>query len=231
MHPPPSKSVVDRLGRKLKDGPITESDILLLDSYRRSFGKAYETVVAEIGQALDLAPTGRPAKSTSSVIEKLRRETIRLTQIQDIAGCRIVVPGILEQRKTVEALIAKFPEARILDRRGNPSHGYRAVHVVPVVNSKPVEIQVRTKLQHLWAELSEKFSDLFDPAIKYGGGPKDHQVILTSLSNLVARLEKLEEAIPQAGSTNSEKDLVREILALKEDLAVELNKTITNSRK
>jgi len=38
------------------------------------------------------------------------------------------------------------------------------------LDDKPVEIQVRTSLQHWWAELSEKFADLIDPAIKYGGG-------------------------------------------------------------
>ncbi len=51
---------------------------------------------------------------------------------------------------------------------------------------------MRTSLQHLWAELSEKFSDLIDPAIKYGGGNQDIRELLTSTSGLVAQEESQE---------------------------------------
>ena len=48
-----------------------------------------------------------------------------------------------------------FPQARVLDLRARPSHGYRAIHVAPMIDGYRVEVQVRTNLQHLWAELSE----------------------------------------------------------------------------
>ena len=67
---------------------------------------AYEEVIATIRGAVQLEPTGRPAKSTTSIIEKLRRETIRLTQIQDIAGCRLVVPDLKSQEHVIETLRA-----------------------------------------------------------------------------------------------------------------------------
>src|SRR5262245_9379183 len=86
-----SKTQIDRLGDRLKKGAVEEPDLILLDSYRRSFGTAYETVVQTIRTEIELEPTGRPAKSTNSLIEKLKRESIRLTQVQDIAGCRLVV--------------------------------------------------------------------------------------------------------------------------------------------
>jgi len=89
-----SKTQIDRLGERLKKGNITEEALRLLDEYRRSFTKAYETVVGIIRNEVTLEPTGRPAKSTSSISDKLRREHIRLTQIQDIAGCRLVVTDI-----------------------------------------------------------------------------------------------------------------------------------------
>ena len=91
-----SKTQIDRLGDRLRAGSLTESDLIILDEYRRSFGEAYESVVRTIRQSLGLEPTGRPAKSTGSISEKLRRESIRLSQIQDIAGCRIVVHDVLE---------------------------------------------------------------------------------------------------------------------------------------
>src|SRR3989304_1925893 len=56
-----SKSKIDQLGKRLKDGRITEDDIRLLDGYRRSFGKAYGTVIDDVRQKLELSPTGRPA--------------------------------------------------------------------------------------------------------------------------------------------------------------------------
>ncbi|MBI2059522.1 MAG: hypothetical protein HYT87_07090 [Nitrospirae bacterium] len=83
----PSKTQIDKLGERLKSGKLTDSDLIALDEYRRSFGEAFEHAMGEIRDKLKLKPTGRPAKSTTSIIEKLRRESIRLTQIQDIAGC------------------------------------------------------------------------------------------------------------------------------------------------
>lgn len=79
-----SKTQIDRLGDRLRRGPIDEADLRLLDSYRKSFADAYDHVIRVIREPLNLAPTGRPAKSTTSIIEKLKRESIRLSQIQDI---------------------------------------------------------------------------------------------------------------------------------------------------
>ena len=74
-----SKTQIDRLGDRLRTGSIEESDLKILDDYRRSFGQAYEEVVRIIRERLNLDLTGRPAKSTSSIIEKLHRESIRLS--------------------------------------------------------------------------------------------------------------------------------------------------------
>jgi ppGpp synthetase/RelA/SpoT-type nucleotidyltranferase len=52
-----------------------------------------------------------------------------------------------------------------------------------------VEIQVRTSLQHLWAELSEKVADVFDPLIKYGGGDS---VTIALISRLSAAIDDAE---------------------------------------
>jgi ppGpp synthetase/RelA/SpoT-type nucleotidyltranferase len=144
-----SKTQVDRLGNRLKSGSITEEDLRLLDQYRRSFTDAYETVVGTIRDKLGLEPTGRPAKSTTSIADKLKRESIRLTQIQDIAGCRIIVSDIAEQETVIQSITGLFEQPTVIDRRVNPSHGYRAVHVVVNHDGKLIEIQVRTSLQHV----------------------------------------------------------------------------------
>ena len=177
----------------MRQGLPTESDLTLLDDYRRSFDESYQIVVQRIRERLLLAPTGRPAKSTGSIKEKLLRESIRLSQVQDIAGCRVVVAGIADQERVVTSLCDIFPGAEVKDRRANPSYGYRAVHVIARISGKLIETQVRSSLQHLWAELSEKFSDVIDPAIKYGGGPDEYRQALATISTMVADLEVLEK--------------------------------------
>jgi ppGpp synthetase/RelA/SpoT-type nucleotidyltranferase len=190
-----SKSKIDQLGDRLRKDNITQDDLRLLDEYRRSFNNAYEVVVGTIRQQLGLEPTGRPAKSTTSITEKLQRESIRLSQMQDISGCRLVVSGIAEQEQVVASIVEIFPGSLVVDRREKPSHGYRAVHVIALMDSRSVEIQIRTALQQLWAELSEKLADLVDPAIKYGGGEEHFKQLLATGSEGIAEHESRESQV------------------------------------
>ena len=97
-----------------------------------------------------------------------------------------------------------FTITSVVDRREQPSHGYRAVHVLVQEAGKIVEIQVRTSLQQLWAELSEKASDVLDPAIKYGRGPEAWQRVLGAASKGVRSHEKIENLHVRAASTHLE---------------------------
>lgn len=99
---------------------------------------------------------------------------------------------IASQDRAVRSLTSLFEHTTIADRRQQPSHGYRAVHVIAECQGKLIEIQVRTSLQHLWAELSEKLSDVSDPAIKYGGGNEKLQTTLKKLSSAVTLQESTE---------------------------------------
>jgi len=187
-----SKSQIDRLGERLRHGPLNESDLRLLDDYRRSFAEAYEAVVRTIRQ-LGEFPTGRLAKSTDSIVGKLRRESLRLSQMQDIAGCRLVIATVVDQEQLIASFSTAFPGRVIIDRRDKPSYGYRAVHIIVEISGKPVEIQLRTQLQHMWAEVSEKLSDVLDSAIKYGGGPAKWRDFLAQSSKSVMVHEDIEK--------------------------------------
>jgi ppGpp synthetase/RelA/SpoT-type nucleotidyltranferase len=191
-----SKNQIDQLGNRLREGPVSESDLRMLDEYRLTFTDSYSEIVHSIRQQLHLDPTGRPAKSTSSIIEKLRRESIRLSQMQDIAGCRTVLEDSAGQEQIVHSLRALFPHASVVDRRARPSHGYRAVHLIARLRGSFVEIQVRSSLQHLWAELSEMWADEIDPSIKYGGGPETNRQLLAQLSRTIAKVEILDVQLP-----------------------------------
>ena len=75
---------------------------------------------------------------------------------------------------------------------------------------EPVEIQVRTLLQHLWAEVSEKSSDVLDPAIKYGGGTYSWRTFLTATSESVASYEDSVKAHSKAVALKNVADAAHE---------------------
>jgi putative GTP pyrophosphokinase len=210
-----SKSQIDQLGERIRGGMPSALDMKDLDSYRLSFASAYAHVVGRIRSELDFELTGRPTKSTTSISDKLARESTRLSQIQDIAGCRVVVPDVMVQDLVVTRLTGIFGRGAIFDRRQKPSSGYRAVHVVVRSLERPIEIQVRTVLQHMWAELSEKLSDVVSPTVKYGGGPRNLTDFLGRLSQAGAAIEFHEKRIGESGVPDEKRV---EIAAIKKDL-------------
>jgi ppGpp synthetase/RelA/SpoT-type nucleotidyltranferase len=198
-----SKSQIDRLGDRLRADQHLDSDLELLDAFRSSFGEAQKAVVERL-RGLGLNPAGRIAKTTPSIVAKLKRSDIRLARIQDIAGCRIVVDNIAEQDRVVGLVTSAFPKNRAVDRREKPSYGYRAVHVIVEVDGRQVEVQIRTQLQQLWARLSEGWASLFDQAIKYGGGLPGIQEVLQDMSDMVARVEGNEQKLSAAEAVISQ---------------------------
>ncbi len=214
---PTSKTQIDQLGDRLRKGEASDEDVRLLEDYRLSFAEAYEEVIASIQRAVQLQPTGRPAKLTSSIIAKLRREKTRLSRMQDIAGCRVVVRCVLAQDQVIERLRGELPGAKVIDRRKQPSNGYRAVHLIATARNKLIEIRVRTELQHLWAQLSEKLADAGDPAIKYGGGDFVVRQLLSGLSDIIAGFEELESPSVPAGLPAEVDQLKRKIRQMLEN--------------
>jgi len=188
-----SKSKIDRLGDQLRQKKFSPELLVSLDEYRASFQPAYEVVVSQLRGPLKYSVTGRPAKSTTALADKLERQHVRLSQVQDIAGCRVVVEDIFLQDIALNALVVFLDSPIIYDRRAHSSHGYRAVHLVAELDGRKVEVQLRTELQHLWAEISEKIADTINPDIKYGIGNPEALEFLKNLSIGVSRVE-MEEA-------------------------------------
>jgi putative GTP pyrophosphokinase len=194
----PSKAEINRLGDALRDGRVTSEHLVALDDYRRSFQPAIVEVVQRLqwlaGGASEIVQ--RPSKSTPSIISKLKRQpTLKLTQIQDIAGLRILASERLAQEGLAGAIRIKFPNAKLFDRISQPSFGYRAAHLVVTCQDRPIEIQIRTLLQHAWAHLSERLADVHGHDIKYGGGKKDIQKLLKTLSTDIDILEQEEREL------------------------------------
>lgn len=164
--------------------------------------------------------TGRP-KTRKTLIEKLQRTPeIKLPAVRDAAGVRVVGAfTVFEQQQAIGLLRAGFDhmihtsrEAEVVDgpftdRLAVPMFGYRALHLVAWPEGRPVEVQVRTDLQHAWAEIMEKLCDRWGRETRYGN-PVNHpddqerdrrQSIVDQLIAISSDIETFESEAGDAG--------------------------------
>jgi ppGpp synthetase/RelA/SpoT-type nucleotidyltranferase len=140
--------------------------------------------------------TVRP-KITRTIIEKLRRENgMALKGIQDIAGARITADMSRRQqdalaRRIAVAFASLGRPPRMVDRRSESMHGYRAVHVVVHLGDIPVEVQLRTKDQDAWAQVLEKVAGRWGRDIRYGGPPTEPHLLVAGQISRAAWVEKM----------------------------------------
>jgi ppGpp synthetase/RelA/SpoT-type nucleotidyltranferase len=114
---------------------------------------------------------GARAKTLDTLVQKLERTTLKLGQVQDVAGVRVDADMVLTQQTNLAQEIAEhFGAARatIKDIRENAHSGYRAVHVWLVLPAGRVEVQIRTLVQSEWANVYEDFGELVGRGIRYG---------------------------------------------------------------
>ena len=74
-----SISQLNKLGERLRKGPLNDDDIRALDAFRLSFANACDEVIRALLD-LGLQPSSRPAKTTPSIMAKLNRERGRLSR-------------------------------------------------------------------------------------------------------------------------------------------------------
>lgn len=188
-----SKSEIDQLGETLKLAPVSEASLIALDQFRLTFGASIDQVRRALNEQCGVQCSLRPSKSTPSIIAKLiRQPTLRLTQIQDIAGLRVIVKDYAEQDVLRDKVIGLYPDCKIYDRREKPSYGYRAVHLVMKVDGRLVELQIRTEFQHAWAQVLEKLADVYGHEIKY---MPTNYIFSNALSDMSDNIHLMEQNI------------------------------------
>lgn len=169
-----SGAAINKLGDRLRlTDTLSDEDLVALQQLRREYDEALAWTRHRIIEAIpEVRPTSR-LKTVQTLVGKLRRETtMNLSQVQDIAGLRIVTDMTLaEQDSMADRLVDLLPSAKLVDRRVRPSFGYRAVHIVTKVDNRLVEIQLRTLLQDRWAQIVERLADHWGRQIRYGQGP------------------------------------------------------------
>lgn len=217
MTRPLSRSALERLGKRLVSSERAEPEDIeqlhrLLGAYGPVLAAAVELVAAKVG----VVPSSR-VKTTGTLIEKLRRNGGHtLSSIHDLGGMRLVVPGgRVEQDRIVDGVRELFSEAarmpKVIDRRANPVKGYRAVHVIIYPDGYPIEVQVRTQWQHLWAEWFERLADQYGRGIRYGDPPATGG---ETARDVVAQLIELADQIAAAEETGTLLPLNAVVMAL-----------------
>ncbi|ARE84931.1 RelA/SpoT domain-containing protein [Roseovarius mucosus] len=172
-------------------------------------------------------------KRLFSIRKKLFRRSAELDQMQDLVGCRAIVPSM----DALQEVLSKYKTVddggrvrRKTDYIANPkTSGYRSIHLILKFGERGagekhvgcnVEIQLRTQLQHVWATTVEAVGSMRTEDLKAGEGNTEWLRFLTLMSGHIAELEgqPLGEHLSM-----SPKDLRREARELSKNLNVKHN--------
>lgn len=185
----PSRSRIDRAGRRLvewwrsvedSDDEILE-EVAIVYNFRASFGYPLTKVSVGLRQFVARESSevlvSQRLKRMPTILGKLERyPAMKLSRMEDIGGCRAVLPGGAPEVAGVLRRIRRNWEiTRFRDYMTNPRPtGYRAVHVIIKRGERLIEIQLRTPRQHEWAMAVDRTaSRLGMPELKDGNGPAD----------------------------------------------------------
>lgn len=129
---------------------------------------------------------------------------MQLYKMQDLGGCRVIVDTIEQVYNAIDRY--KFSRIRHILKReydyiANPKEsGYRSYHMVYQFHSESkdtynknmfIEIQFRTKLQHMWATAVEMMGIYTKSNLKSSQGDYDILRFFTLVSSLFAIEEKM----------------------------------------
>ena len=155
--------------------------------------------------------------------------SMKLTQMQDIAGCRAVMNGIENVKKMVsDCEVVK--RGRLLRRKikkvdyiDNPrSTGYRGIHLIYQFNSRTygdlkIEMQLRTWDQHAWATAVEAVGLDLGQDLKSGQGDQRWLDFFRLMGSVLA----LRENTPLVeGTPNDRFELYQKLMEHTENLKV-----------
>lgn len=185
-----SDSRIDKAGEALASGELINKDPIKyieleddFDQYRQEHLQPLSETTIEIQKMLSDSDTeyyiAQRLKRKPQIIRKLQRLSVRLRQLQDIGGCRIIVP----KNKDVDSLLNFFKEKSKQElgfeikkytdyrKKGRDDTGYRALHLIMERNNRSLELQIRSRIQHYWAESIERTSVLYGNHLKEKGRP------------------------------------------------------------
>jgi ppGpp synthetase/RelA/SpoT-type nucleotidyltranferase len=181
--------------------------------------------------------TAQRLKRVPAIIYKLKRKyngrspTMKLSQMQDIAGCRAVLSNVTLAKKLYQDYYSKsdlkHKKVGEKDYITYPKNdGYRSIHAIYKYHSDKgkkeyngllVEIQIRSKLQHIWATAIEIVDFFTRQAIKSNEGQEEWMEFFKLVSSAFAIMENC-PCVPNTPS--DEKELYRQITVKEKELNV-----------
>jgi ppGpp synthetase/RelA/SpoT-type nucleotidyltranferase len=160
-------------------------------------------------------------KRLSSIRLKLQLSpNMKLSQMQDIGGCR----AVLEDVKQVNIVIENYKKSdikhKLLDQddyiKTPKSSGYRSVHLIykffsdkkATHNGLRIELQFRSQLQHAWATAVETVGTFTKQALKSSQGEADWLRFFALMGTAIA----IRENCPPVPGTPSEQAELKTVL-------------------
>lgn len=206
-----SRSKVNQAGEVLNDVAqklVTRLEALdVISNWRSSHNFPLNTFQIGLRQRARLVNTAsiiaQRIKRLSSIRQKLARfPTMTLSQMQDIGGCRAILPMVSQ----VDELAADYVQsdlkhtlAQVDDYIFSPKKsGYRGIHLIykyhsdkkETYNGLKIEIQLRSALQHAWATAVETVDTFTRQSLKSSRGEKDWLRFFSLMSSAIAIRER-----------------------------------------
>lgn len=192
--------------------------IAVIDNWRASHSyplqSFYVTLKRRACTVHKSALTAQRIKRLESIARKLIvNKDMKLSQMQDIGGCRAILPSIAHVRELEQIYKnSKWnhtwlaPKDYIAFPKGS---GYRSVHLKYRFSGKgnksaydglKIEIQLRTKLQHTWATAVEASDTFTKQALKSSHGKQEWKRFFALMGSVFAIREK-EPLVPNTPVT------------------------------
>ncbi len=225
-----SRSQIIQAGKIVKKADATDQEkdnaIKIMDNWRAAHGFPLHVIYTHLRRmAINDVIVAERLKRLDSILNKLKREPkMSLWTMQDLGGCRFIVPTVNDIYKFANQY--DNSRKRHLLKKENDyvkepkRSGYRSLHRVYEYHSDKnntynrnmlIELQFRTKLQHNWATAVETMGLFTKEAIKSGQGSDAVKRFFALVSSLFA-LKEGQPIVP--GTPESVESLVAEIKAI-----------------
>ena len=204
-----SKNKIEKAGKIIANPESTDEEfdnaLIILNNWRSSHAYPLQVITNNLRRNNTNALVVQRLKRLDSIIGKIRRfPEMSLYKMQDLGGCRVIVDSLSQ----VYWSIAKFKTSHIRhilkkenDYILNPkASGYRSYHMVYQYHSDDnetynknmlIEIQFRTKLQHIWATAVEVMGIYTKSQLKASIGNEDILRFFVLASSIFAQMENM----------------------------------------
>ena len=196
----PSRSAVNRAGEKLALASADDADLPIeacevAATWRELHAEPLVWLTMSIRGRVE-TPVSYRLKRLPQIATKLARSgNMALARMQDIGGCRLVVDSQSDVDLALAAVERRaaphYEVVRVTDYRrdGRQRTGYRAAHVMLRRDGFVIELQIRTRRQHAWAEAVERAANRTGYKLKDGEGPDDLVDYFRVASDCLAELD------------------------------------------